>query len=186
MTESEAWRVLNDAEEIVGAAEVRAAVQRVAAEIRAALKDRHPLVLSVMGGAVVFTGHLLPLLDFPLDFETIHVTRYGAETRGGELVWRLKPRASVRGRTVLIVDDILDEGRTLAEIRAMVSDLGAAAIYTAVFSDKKTGAAKPIEADFVGLELPNRFVFGFGMDISGAWRNLPAIFALKEENGDAR
>lgn len=176
----EARRLLAEAEEIVPATEVNLAVRRVAAEIRVALADKYPLVLSVMGGAVVFTGQLLPLLHFPLDFDTIHVTRYGLATQGSELVWKVKPRENVAGRTVLVLDDILDEGHTLATIRNMVLQLGAREVYCAVFADKQIGRAKPVRADFVGVTVPNRFVFGFGMDVNGAWRNLPSIFAVKE------
>lgn len=170
---------LGSAEIICTAAEVQAAVARVAGEINAALAERHPLVLSVMGGAVVFTGQLLPLLDFPLDFDYLHVTRYGSARQGGALTWKVAPGESVAGRVVLVLDDILDEGETLAAVRKRVLELGAAACYCAVFADKATGKAKPIRADFTGIELPDRFVFGFGMDIEGAWRNLPAIYALK-------
>jgi hypoxanthine phosphoribosyltransferase len=134
-----------------------------------------------MGGAVVFTGQLLPLLHFPLDFDTIHVTRYGRATHGSELVWKLKPRENVTGRTVLVLDDILDEGHTLAAIRDMVLELGAREVYCAVFADKAIGHAKPVKADFIGVTVPNRFVFGFGMDVNGAWRNLPSIYALRSE-----
>lgn len=181
LTREEAQRVLDSAEEIIPATEVNYAVRRVAAEIRAALKDKHPLLLSVMGGAVVFTGQLLPLLHFPIDFDTIHVTRYGNETRGSELTWKLMPRQDISGRCVLIVDDILDEGHTLAAIRDMVLQLGAKEVYSAVFADKEIGRAKPIRADFIGLTVPDRFVFGFGMDVHGAWRNLPAIYAVRGE-----
>lgn len=183
LNREQAQRILDDAEEIIPAVEVNHAVRRVAAEIRVALADKHPLVLSVMGGAVVFTGQLLPLLDFPIDFDTIHVTRYGNETHGAELTWTLMPRQNVHGRCVLVVDDILDEGHTLAAIRAMVLQLGATEVYSAVFADKAIGRAKPIQADFVGLSVPNRFVFGFGMDVSGAWRNLPALYAVRTEHG---
>jgi hypoxanthine phosphoribosyltransferase len=172
--------MLQQAEIIRSAEEVRAAVQRVAHEINAALADAHPLVLSVMGGAVVFTGQLLPLLDFPLDFDYVHVSRYGSRQQGGELHWKVEPRENVRGKVVLVVDDILDEGETLAAIRQRVVQLGASAFYSAVFADKLNGRSKPIRADFIGMELPDRFVFGFGMDIQGAWRNLPAIYATRE------
>jgi hypoxanthine phosphoribosyltransferase len=180
MTPQEADAILANADEIIPAVEVNLAVRRVAAEIRIALKDKHPLVLSVMGGAVVFSGQILPLLHFPLEFDTIHATRYGAATQGGQLTWKLKPRENVAGRTVLILDDILDEGETLAAIRDMVMKLGAKEVYCAVFADKNIGRAKPITADFIGVTLPNRFVFGFGMDIHGAWRNLPSVYAQKE------
>ena len=180
LTREEAQRILDTAEEIIPATEVNLAVRRVAAEIRVALADKHPMVLSVMGGAVVFTGQLLPLLHFPIDFDTIHVTRYGNATQGSELIWKLMPRENVAGRTVLIVDDILDEGHTLAAIRDMVLQLGAREVYCAVFANKEIGREKPVKADFIGLSVPDRFVFGFGMDVNGAWRNLPSIYAMRE------
>ena len=177
----EARAVFQDAELIRTADEVQDAVRRVAHSINATLADQHPLVLSVMGGAVVFTGQLLPMLDFPLDFDYLHVSRYGNEKQGGELHWKVAPRENVRGKVVLVVDDILDEGETLHAIKQRVMELGATRFYSAVFADKENGKEKPIRADFVGMELPNRFVFGFGMDIHGAWRNLPAIYAVKEK-----
>jgi hypoxanthine phosphoribosyltransferase len=177
----QAREVLQRAELICPAQQVQAAVARVAAEINARLADMHPLVLSVMGGAVVFTGQLLTQLDFPLDFDYVHVSRYGSRQQGGELHWKVEPRENVAGRVVLVVDDILDEGETLAAIRRRVLELGAAEFHSVVFADKAIGRPKAASADFVGLELPNRFVFGFGMDIEGAWRNLPAIYAARED-----
>lgn len=175
----EAKDVLRTADLICTADEVDAAVRRIAGEIKAALGDAHPLVLSVMGGAVVFSGQLLPLLDFPLDFDYIHASRYGNETQGTTLEWKVMPKENVTSRVVLVLDDILDEGHTLAAIRDKVLGMGAAAFYSAVFADKEISREKPIQADFIGLRLPNRYVFGFGMDVRGAWRNLPAIYALK-------
>jgi len=180
LTNQQARTILEDAEMIRSADEVQAAVKRVAHAVNTALADQHPLVLSVMGGAVVFTGQLLPMLDFPLDFDYLHVSRYGNEKQGGELHWKVAPRENVRGKIVLVVDDILDEGETLHAIRQRVMELGASKFYSAVFADKENGKDKPIRADFVGMGLPNRFVFGYGMDIHGAWRNLPAIYAVKE------
>jgi hypoxanthine phosphoribosyltransferase len=181
MDNQSAREVLQQAELVCSEQQVQAAVAHVAAEINAQLADSHPLVLSVMGGAVVFTGQLLTRLDFPLDFDYVHVSRYGNLLQGGELHWKVEPRENVAGRVVLVVDDILDEGETLAAIRQRVLELGAAQFYSAVFADKATGRPKAASADFIGLELPDRFVFGFGMDIHGAWRNLPAIYATKEE-----
>lgn len=180
LSDQQARDILQQAEMIVSAAEVQSAVERVAAEINERLGDRHPLVLSVMGGAVVFTGQLLPLLDFPLDFDYVHVSRYGNGQQGGKLQWKVSPRENVADRVVLVVDDILDEGETLAAIRQRVLELGASGFYSAVFADKRIAKPKASRADFVGLELPDRFVFGFGMDMHGAWRNLPAIYAAKE------
>ncbi len=177
----EAWSMLESAEQICPAEDVTAAVQRLAGEISASLGESQPLVLSVMGGAVVFTGQLLPLLHFPLDFDYIHVSRYGNETQGGSIEWKALPRENVAGRVVLVVDDILDEGHTMVAIRDKLMALGAKAFYSAVFAEKETGRPKPMQADFVGITVPNRFVFGFGMDAYGAWRNLPSIYALKQE-----
>ncbi|MBI4755258.1 MAG: hypoxanthine-guanine phosphoribosyltransferase [Betaproteobacteria bacterium] len=175
-----ARQVLEQAELLCSAAEVTATVARVAGEICEALSDKYPLVLSVMGGAVVFSGQLLPRLGFPLEFDYVHVTRYGVNTAGGSIRWIAEPTAPVAGRHVLVLDDILDEGITLAAIRRRMLELGAVSCHTAVFADKDIGQDKPIAADFVGLRLPNRYVFGFGMDVRGLWRNLPAIYALKE------
>ncbi|GAB4122408.1 MAG: hypoxanthine-guanine phosphoribosyltransferase [Sideroxydans sp.] len=181
MTDPRAREILAAAELLHDGTAVQAALRRVAREINARLAGQHPLVLSVMGGAVVFSGQLLPLLDFPLDFDYLHVSRYGNAQRGGELHWKVAPRENVQGKTVLVLDDILDEGETLHAIKQRVLELGATAFYSAVFADKDNGKVKPIRADFVGLTLPNRFVFGYGMDIHGAWRNLPAIYAVKEK-----
>lgn len=178
LSREEAWRILETAELVVSAAQVDATVHRLAEEIRARVADASPLVVSVMGGGVVFTGRILPLFHFPLDFDYVHVTRYGDALSGGRIEWVVRPRTPVRDRTVLVLDDILDEGNTLAAIRDGFLADGARAVYNAVFAEKDTGRAKPIRADFVGVRLPDRYVFGFGMDVRGAWRNLPAIYAL--------
>ncbi len=133
-----------------------------------------------MRGSVVFTGQLLPQLRFPLEFDYLDVTRYGDATRGGAISWKVDSATSVSGRTVLVVDDILDEGHTLKAIRDKLLSAGAQQVYSAVFAEKQTGRPKPVAADFVGVKLPNRYVFGFGMDVNGAWRNLPAIYALED------
>jgi len=160
---------------------VQTALGEVAAAISERLADKYPLVLCVMTGGVVFCGQLMTRLAFPLDFDYLHATRYGPETQGGKISWRTAPWTSVKGRTVLVVDDILDEGVTLAAVKESLKRMGAAEVLTAVFADKLNGKQKPVAADFVGLTVPDRFVFGFGMDAGGAWRNLPAIYAMKEE-----
>jgi len=174
-------KLLAEAELVHSAATVQAALDEVAARIRTQLADRNPLVLCVMAGGVIFCGQLLPRLDFPLDFDYLHATRYGADTQGGKISWRSAPWISVKGRTVLVVDDILDEGVTLAAVKQSLTRLGAAEVLVAVFADKLNGKQKPISADFMGLTVPDRFVFGYGMDVDGAWRNLPAIYAMKED-----
>ena len=172
--------ILASAELLHSAETVTAAVSRVAAQITEKLQDTHPVLLCVMSGGVPFAGQLMTQLHFPLDFDYLHVTRYGQDTSGGALSWRAAPWTSVKGRTVLVVDDILDEGLTLAAIGERLRQLGASAVFTAVATEKLNGKEKPIQADFVALTVPDRFVFGFGMDVQGAWRNLPAIYAVKE------
>jgi len=181
MTPPEAHRLLDHADCVAPAETVQAAIDRMAQEISAALGDAFPLVLAVMGGAVVFAGQLLPRLGFPLEFDYLHLTRYRGKTEGGEIEWRVLPGQNVAGRNVLVLDDILDEGATLAAIRDKLLDMGALRVWCAVLTDKNNGLAKPLRADFVGLEVPDRYVFGCGMDVYGLWRNLPAIYALNPE-----
>ena len=180
---NKAGRTLETADLVCSAAAVSEAVTRLAREISAALADSFPLVLCVMRGAVIFAGQLLPQLKFPLEFDYLDLTRYGAATRGGEISWRVMPGTAVAGRTVLVLDDILDQGNTLAAIREKLLAAGASRVYYAVLTEKDTGRAKPVRADFVGLRLPDRYVFGCGMDVKGLWRNLPEIYALKEDQG---
>lgn len=181
MEPQKARELLANADLIHSEATVQAALAEVAGRIGARLADKNPLVLCVMTGGVIFCGQLLPKLQFPLDFDYLHATRYGPETQGGKISWRMAPWTSVKGRSVLVVDDILDEGVTLAAVKDSLIRLGAAEVLLAVFTDKQNGKQKPIAADFVGLPVPDRFVFGFGMDVDGAWRNLPAIYAMKDD-----
>jgi hypoxanthine phosphoribosyltransferase len=175
----EAWAFLENSDLVTGADEIDAAIRRVAGDIETALKNHYPLVLVVMGGAVVFAGQLLPKLRMPLDLDYIHVTRYGAATTGGGVEWRVEPPRGVKGRAVLVVDDILDGGQTLRVIRERLLALGAASFHCAVLVEKNLPKEKPITADFVGLRIPDRFVFGCGMDAKGYWRNLPEIRAMR-------
>lgn len=165
-------------EEIVSAEAVQAALDRMAVEIASRLAGSHPLVVTVMNGGQVFAGQLLPRLAFALDCSYVHVRRYGQETTGGELVWIAGPHEPVTDRTVFLLDDILDEGRTLATIRARFLELGAREVLLAAFAVKQRAVPPQVEADFAGVRVPDRFVFGFGMDVGGAWRNLPSIRAL--------
>jgi len=175
-----AWAFLEDSELVASAEQVQSAVRRVAGEIERALGGRYPLVLAVMGGAVVFAGQILPLLRFPLDFDYVHASRYGAATRGAGVQWRVRPPELVKGRAVLVLDDILDHGETMNAIRNGLLELGAQTVHSAVLVEKILNSPKPIKPDFVGLQIPDRFVFGCGMDAKGFWRNLPEIRAMKE------
>jgi hypoxanthine phosphoribosyltransferase len=182
MLAEQAWKILDEAELLCDAAAVRAAIERLGREISLRLAERNPLVLVVMRGGVFFAGQLLPLLRFPLELDYVHASRYGNELSGRRLEWKSFPPEAVRGRCVLVLDDILDAGDTLAGIRKHVLESGAESCHVAVLTEKDTGVKKPLKPDFTGITLPNRYVFGCGLDVSGAWRNLPEIYALKEKS----
>lgn len=179
LTAEQAWKALEEADLLVPSGEVDRAIERIAGEITARFHDRYPMLLCVMNGAVFFCGKLLPLLRFPLHLDYVHASRYGSEIEGQRLVWRAHPPDTVKGREIIVVDDILDVGETLAAIKTRVLELGATACHIAVLTDKKKSTPKPVAADFVGIEIADRFVFGCGLDAYGSWRNLPAIYALK-------
>ena len=175
----ETQAILDTADLLFSEAQCDEALERMAAEITQDMGDSYPLVLPVMGGAVVFTGQLLPLLRFPLDFDYVHVSRYGDKLEGGNFNWlRMPEPQNIAGRHVVVLDDILDEGHTMSAIKEKLLEMGAASCATAVFANKLTGKPKPIQADYVGIDVPNRYVFGYGMDAAGAWRNLGAVYAL--------
>lgn len=176
----DAWNFLENSDLVTSAEEVHAGIRRLAGEIQGRLGEAYPLVLVVMGGAIVFAGELLPQLRFPLDLDYIHVSRYGTAVEGGGIEWRVEPPPAVRGRAVLVLDDILDGGHTMAAIRDRLLALGAKSFSCAVLVEKILQKKKPITADFVGLSIPDRFVFGCGMDAKGFWRNLPEIRAMRE------
>lgn len=176
---AEAWAVYQAADCLHDAAAVRGAVVRLAQQVSGKLGCRNPLLLCPMTGGVVLAGHLLPLLDFPLEFDYVHATRYAGALTGGELAWKVIPSATLTGREVLIVDDILDRGLTLAALVEFCRQQGAAGVHTLVLVDKQCRREAPIEADFVGLEAPDRYLFGWGMDYKGYLRNAPGIYAVE-------
>ena len=169
-----------DAQMLYSEQAVFAAVSTVAAALNADYQNDSPTVLSVMNGAVFFAGQLTPLLTFPLTLDYVHATRYQDGIEGKEVRWVVKPKATIKGQNVLILDDILDEGHTLKAIVDECYLLGAKQVKVGVLVEKELGKQKPVTADYVGINAPNRYIFGCGMDIHGWWRNLPAIYALKE------
>lgn len=178
----EVCRIRAEAECIASAGEVTAAFERLAQEITLRLKDANPLIYAVMHGGLIVAGRLVARLDFPLELSYLHATRYGHALQGTVLDWRVKPTENVAGRTVLVIDDIHDEGVTLDAICAYLRAEGAAEVLSAVLVHKNhQRKARPgMRADFTGLNAPDRFLFGSGMDYKGYWRNLPGIYAVKE------
>ena len=173
--------LLSESEQIVSEKEVNLAVDSLVKQITDALSQDYPIICCVMTGGLVLTGQLVTRLSFPLDLDYVDVSRYRDQDVGGRLVWRIQPQIDLTNRTVLLVDDILDGGETLAQVKEVFLHKGARAVYTAVLANKDIGQKKPIRADFVGLTLPDRFVFGYGMDAYGFWRNLSAIYAVPDK-----
>jgi hypoxanthine phosphoribosyltransferase len=164
--------------------EIQTALDRMAIEIHEKLEQTNPVFLCVMIGGLIPAGNLLPRLDFPLELDYIHATRYGNATRGSELEWLVRPRVSLKDRTVLIVDDILDAGVTLAAIVDFCKEQGAKDVYTAVLLDKlqtRVQGGLP-KADFTGITMEDGYVFGYGMDYQSYLRNASGIYVVAPEH----
>ncbi|MEH6562459.1 MAG: hypoxanthine-guanine phosphoribosyltransferase [Marinobacter sp.] len=180
-TVAEMNQVMAEADCLIDEQQVQTAIQNLADDITGRLKDSNPLLFCVMNGGLIFTGQLLPRLKFPVQAEYLHATRYRQETTGGILEWQLQPKTDMKDRIVLIVDDILDEGTTLCAIADYCRAHGAKQVLTAVLVDKQHDrkAHPDLKADFTGLNVEDRFLFGYGMDYKGYWRNAPGIYAVK-------
>ena len=172
-------QVLKDADLVWSEADVDAAYARLAREISNALGASTPLIIPVMMGGMVPASRILSQLNFPVEIDYVHATRYRGDVRGRTLEWIAHPSSDFKDRNVLVVDDILDEGITLAAIITHCQELGAREVHCAVLVDKQIGRPRVFDrADFTGLEVDDRYVFGCGMDYRGYFRNLPAIYAL--------
>lgn len=173
-------QVQQDAILLHSQAEVETALDTMAQAITAELAASNPLLLCVINGGIPVTGQLLTRLQFPLTLDSIHASRYRGATSGNEIHWLFTPTTPLKDRTVLIVDDILDEGITLKAIIEWCKQHQAEAVYSAVLADKNLGVEKPVKADFVGLNVANHYLFGYGMDYKGYLRNAAGIYACKE------
>ena len=172
-------QVLETADLVWSEADVDAAYGRLARDISSVLRESSPLIIPVMMGGMVPASRILSQLEFPVEVDYVHATRYRGDVRGRTLEWIAHPASDFKGRSVLVVDDILDEGVTLAAIIGHCRELGAREIYCAVLVDKQIGRPRVYSrADFTGLEVDDRYVFGCGMDYQGYFRNLPGIYAL--------
>jgi hypoxanthine phosphoribosyltransferase len=176
--------IVERAECLYSFTEINEALDRMALEITHKLKEANPLILCVMTGALVPMGHLVTRLHFPIEIDYIHATRYQGTTRGGDLHWLVEPRKNLKDRTVIIVDDIMDGGLTLAAIMDYCRQAQAKDIYTAVMVSKKRKreAGVNFEPDFVGVETEDKYLFGFGLDYEEYLRNVPGIYAVADED----
>ena len=181
MNLDEIRRIRAEADCLVTPEAIDSAIDRLAGEITRELANTAPLVFVVMNGGLIFSGRLLAKLPFPLETSYLHATRYGDRTRGQRLEWRAEPAQPVRGRTVLVLDDILDEGHTLHAILNHLRGEGATRVLSGVLVHKlhERKAVPGMRADFTGVDIADRFLFGCGMDYKGYWRNAPGIYAVK-------
>ena len=152
----------------------------IAEQISESLTDSRPLLLPVMMGGLYLCGQLMSRLDFPLEIDYLHATRYRDKLQGDVLHWPVEPSNKIAGRTVLLIDDILDQGITLSSVVERVKEAGALEVLSAVLTCKQCSRAEDIDVSFRGIDVPDRYVFGCGMDYKGYWRNLPAIYAVAE------
>lgn len=178
----EVRRVLAAADCLYDRAAVQAAYDRIASAIRDQYADANPLLLCVMNGALIPTAEIARRFDFAFEMDYLHATRYRGAVAGGGLIWKRQPDpARIEGRAVIVIDDILDEGHTLAAVRRALTELAPASLKVAVLAEKLHDRRAPHAwAEFIGLSVEDRYVFGCGMDYKEYWRQLPAIYALKE------
>ncbi len=177
---AQAWEVFHRADCLYPVEVVEQALDTMAARITDAIGGTDPLLVCVMSGGVVPFGKLLPRLQFPFQIDYVHATRYGKQLTGGQLQWISGPHVDSTRRTILLVDDILDEGATLAGIEARYRAEGASKVLKAVLVVKCRARTHDVKIDFAGLEVPDRYVFGYGMDYKGYLRNVPGIYAEAE------
>jgi len=173
-------RVMAGAECLADAAALSSILDQMAEQLSAELADDNPVIMCVMNGGLIVTGMLLPRLNFPLQVDYLHATRYRERLTGADLQWKASPSLPLKGRVVVLVDDILDEGDTLVGIRAHCLEQGASRVLCAVLVDKNHDRRHPAlqRADVTGMDAPDRYLFGFGMDYKGYLRNAPGIYAV--------
>ena len=177
----ELQQIYTRAERLFSLDDVEHALDQIIAPITRDLGEKNPVVLGVMNGSLATLGYLLPRLNFLLELDYVHATRYRGNFDGSQLLWKRKPDVVLQGRHVLLVDDLLDQGITLKAVADDCVAQGAASVSIAVLATKKLdGYNAPIQANYSALTIPDRFVFGFGMDYKNYWRNAPGIFACKE------
>lgn len=173
-------RLINQSDLLYDFDQIISVLERLADELNQEFDNKDVLSVCVMNGSLIFFGQLVTKLKFTLDIDYVHATRYQNDTTGRELAWLREPQTDPAGKIVLVIDDIFDEGYTLSAIVDRYRELGASAVYTVVLAVKQGTQKVELSPEFTGLTVPNRYVYGFGMDYKGKYRNLPAIYALKD------
>lgn len=171
-------QILEQADQLYSMADINQVLDQLADKLSLRYADENPVILCVMNGSVITTGHLLPKLNFPLELDYIHATRYGEKTVGGELVWQSQPMNDLTGRAVILIEDIYDQGVTLMALREFCEDAGAKSVACLALVEKLHDNKVGQVPEYIGMTVPDRYVFGFGMDYQGYWRNAPGIYAV--------
>lgn len=172
-------KILDEADCLVDEVKLNEALDKMASQISADLADKMPLVLCVMNGGLIPTAALIERLHFPLELDYIHATRYGMETEGASLNWLSYPQTSLKNRHILVIDDIFDQGHTLQAIVNWLEQQETSSVYTATVINKLHDRKTNMTPDYIGTEVADRFLFGYGMDYKGFFRNLKGIYAIK-------
>ena len=175
---AQAAEVMKNADLLHPKTAVEKALDQMAAAISEEMRQQNPIIMSVMNGGLITCGHLLTRLTFPLRQDYLHASRYRGSTTGSGVEWFSHPNESIQDEVVLVVDDILDQGYTLAAIVDAFHKKGAKAVYSAVLVEKMHDRSNGFSADFVGLKVEDRYLFGYGMDYKGYLRNAAGIYAV--------
>lgn len=173
-------QVRAQAECLYTSSDIDTVLEQLAQTLTEHYAEANPILLCVMNGSLVTLGQLMPKLPFLCQVDYIHVSRYGEQITGGELIWHHHPVTDLTARHVILVEDIVDRGDTLVALREYCHQAGAESVRCMTLIDKQGVEKKGLSPEFVGLTVPNRYVFGFGMDYQGYWRNLPGIYAVQE------
>ena len=176
--------IKQNADLIYNKQQIMTAISQISVQLEKILQNKNPIMLSVMNGGCVFTSDLIRHMDCDVRVDYVHVSRYHNKLKGSDLEWLKKPQCDLQDQVVVIVDDIYDQGCTLAELIKYCQQQGAREVISCVLLYKqKPNRVTSHEPDFYGLTIPDRYVFGYGMDYQGHLRNLPDIYALGAENG---
>lgn len=176
--------VFAKATKLLSAEDLNLALDKMAKKMQEELADSNPIFVCVLLGAIVSFGNLLPRLNFPLEIDYAHVTRYMGKTTGGEIVWKAKPISNFKNRTVVVFDDIFDGGITLAILKKYFLEQGASKVYTASLIDKRKTREQDdlLEVDFAGIAIEDKFIFGYGLDYDEYLRNTDSIYVVNQEH----